>query len=92
MPSASTAMGVSRNDAEARHRRCAPGQHVAGQGVGQKIAVGQHQHPVTERGQQVAGQGLLADGVGADRGPDQRPGARLRGNQPADLRERPGCG
>ena len=33
------------------------GQHVADQGVAQKVAVGQHQHPRTERGRhRVAGQ------------------------------------
>ena len=49
------------------------GQHVAGQGVGQEVAVGQHQHPRSERGQQVPGQGLLADGVGAQAWPRPAP-------------------
>ena len=65
------------------------GQHVAGQGVAQKVAVGQHEHLRAERRQQVPSQGLLADRVRAERGPDQRPGPRLRGDNPADLRERP---
>ena len=38
----------------------------------------------------VPGQGLLADGVGPDRRPDQRPGARLGRPEPPDLQERPG--
>ena len=65
------------------------GQHVAGQGVGQEVPVGQHEHSRAERAQQVAGQGLLADRVGAQRGPDQRPGPGLGRDQPADLGERP---
>jgi hypothetical protein len=65
------------------------GQHVAGQGVAQKVAVGQHEHLRAERRQQVPGQPLLADRVRAKRGPNQCPGPRLRGDNPADLRERP---
>ena len=89
------AVGQHRDRGQRERRRGPPqdvrpgGQHVAGQGVGQKVPVGQHQHPRAERRQQVPGQGLLADGVGADRGPDQRPGARLGRGQPPDLRERP---
>ena len=65
------------------------GQHVTGQGVGQKVTVGQHHHPRAQRRQQVAGQGLLPDRVRAKARPDQRPGPRLRRGQPADLRKRP---
>ena len=35
------------------------GQHVAGQGVGQEVSVGQHHHPRPQRGQQILRQGLL---------------------------------
>ena len=45
--------------------------------------------PGPNAGSRSAGQGLLADGVRADRGPDQRPGPRLGRGQPPDLRERP---
>ena len=82
-------MGVSRNDAEPAQDVRPGAQHVAGQGVAQKVAVGQHEHPGPERRQQIPGQGLLADGVGPGRGPDRRPGARLRRREPPNLRERP---
>ena len=45
--------------------------------------------PGPNAGQQVPGQGLLPDGVRAERRPDQRPGPRLGRGQPPDLRERP---
>ena len=89
------AVGQHRDRGQLERRRGPPqdvrpgGQHVAGQGVAQEVPVGQHEHPRAERRQQVPGQGLLADRVGAERGPDQRPGPRLGRDQPADLRERP---
>ena len=58
------------------------GQHVAGQGVGQKVAVGQHQHPRAERGQQVAGQGLLADACRRRSWPRPAPRCPTRPRQP----------
>ena len=65
-------------------------EHVAGQAVGQEVPVAQRQHLLPERRDQVAGEGLLADGVGAVGGAEQRPGPGLGGDQPADLRIRAG--
>ncbi len=69
---------------------CAPrGQHVAGQGAGQEVPAGQHQHPGAEAWQQVQGQGLLPGGVRAERRPGQRAGPGLRRGDPPHLRARP---
>jgi hypothetical protein len=63
------------------------GQHVAGQGAGQEVPAGQHQHPGAEAWQQV--QGLLPGGVRAERRPGQRAGPGLRRGDPPHLRARP---
>ena len=90
MPSASTSIGVRVNEAEARHRMCAPVASTSrARAWDQEVPVAQHQHVRAQRRQQIAGQGLLPDGVRAERGPEQRSGPRLRRGQPADLRERP---
>ncbi len=63
MPSPRTSIGVSVNDAEARHSDVHPGrEHVTDQGVGQEVPVGQHHHAGGEpwrRGQPPAE--ILAD-------------------------------
>ena len=64
------------------------GLHVARQGVGQEVSVGQHHHPRPQRGQQILRQGLLPDRVRDKARPIGAPVPRLRCGRPADVGKR----
>jgi hypothetical protein len=63
---------------------------LAPQRVGREVTVGQAQHPRSQRGDHIDGQGLLPGPEGAVRGVDQRPGAALRQRHRPQLRIRVG--